>query len=66
MSPSFKLIVPGRLLPAKVRLVMFLSHQSEKAASWKSADVFSKFYNNPVAAGNRSFEEAILHDVNDQ
>lgn len=37
-----------------------------KAASWKSADVFSKFYNNPVTAENRSFEEAILHDVNDQ
>ena len=37
-----------------------------KAASWKCADVFSKFYNKPVAAENRSFEEAILHDVNDQ
>ena len=37
-----------------------------KAASWKSADVFSKFYNKPVATENRSFEEAILHDVNDQ
>ena len=37
-----------------------------KAASWKSADVFSKFYNKPVAAENRSFGKAILHDVNDQ
>ena len=37
-----------------------------KAASQKSADVFSNFYNKPVAAENRSFEEAILHDLNDQ
>lgn len=30
-----------------------------KAASWKSADVFSKFYNKPVAAENRSLGKLI-------
>ena len=36
-----------------------------KAASWRSADVFSKFYNKPVAVECTSFGEAILRDADD-
>ena len=36
-----------------------------KAASWRIADVFSMFYNKPVAVECTSFGEAILRDADD-
>ena len=49
--------------PSKAKACNVLTSSIMKAAIWRNADVFGKFYNKPVAVAYTSLGEAILRDA---